>query len=285
MKPGSRSIKVAVPIEERPIEWDFRWVNSEEEADHVYLLELTREVIRQADVRLGKPKEKKALMALVKIMALAATGLLSRKDADAVKTLEKTQFMVGVMTAYATTSGDLVGRLPAAFVRMKTLRSIASQPRGVVVGIKNLPLGQPFTPLSFSGESYHLLRIPKGATAKMAKDDFALWADDNLPKGKVPLGGRPDLHSLKLLRLAFYRFDQAWEHPRPYAGFAVAVRANAKGDMAPAFTDFGKDWYDPFMQPMENQPKSATWSEAVSAAKLEIAPLVAELVAAAKSFA
>ena len=284
MKPGSKDIKGADPIEKRPIEWDFRWVKSEEEADHVYLLELTREVIRQADMRLGTPKEKKALMGLVDTMASAATGLRSRKAVAAVKKLEKTQFMVGVMTAYATGRGDSAGRLPTAFVRMKMLRSIASQPRGVVVGITNLPPGQP-SPFSFSGESYHLLRIPKGATAKMAKDDFALWADTNLPAGKVPIGGRPYLHSLKLLRLAFYRFDQAWEHPRPFAGFAVAVRDNAKGDMAPAFTDFGNDWYGPFMQPEENQPKSVTWSECVSAAKLEIEPLVAEVVAVAKSFA
>jgi hypothetical protein len=284
MNPGSKDIKGADPIEKRPIEWDFRWVKSEEEADHVYLLELTREVIRQADMRLGTPKEKKALMGLVDTMASAATGLRSRKAVAAVKKLEKTQFMVGVMTAYATGRGDSAGRLPTAFVRMKMLRSIASQPRGVVVGITNLPPGQP-SPFSFSGESYHLLRIPKGATAKMAKDDFALWADTNLPAGKVPIGGRPYLHSLKLLRLAFYRFDQAWEHPRPFAGFAVAVRDNAKGDMAPAFTDFGNDWYGPFMQPEENQPKSVTWSECVSAAKLEIEPLVAEVVAVAKSFA
>lgn len=284
MKPGSQGAKVAVPIEERPIEWDFRWVKSEEEADHVYLLELTREVIRQADMLLGKPKEKKALMGMVEAMALDADGLRSRKAEAVVNKLKKTQFMAGVLTAYATRRGDSAGRLPAAFVRMKMLRSIASQPRGAVVGITNLPPGQPFSPFSFSGESYYLLRVPKGATAKMAKDDFALWADDHLPKGKVPLGGRPDLHSLKLLRLAFYRFDKEWEHPRPYAGFAVAVRDCAKGEMASAFTDFGNQWYEPFMQPGENQPKSATWSEGVSAAKLEIAPLVAEVVAVAKSF-
>jgi hypothetical protein len=285
MKPVSQGTKVAVPIEERPIEWDFRWVKSEEEADHVYLLELTREVIRQADMRLGKPKEKKALMGMVDAMALDADGLRSRKAEAVVKKLKKAQFMAGVLTAYATRRGDSAGRLPAAFVRMKILRSIASQPRGVVVGITNLPPGQPFSPFSFSGESYHLLRITKGATAKMAKGDFAAWADANLPKGKVTLGGRPDLHSLKLLRLAFYRFDQAWEHPRPYAGFAVAVQGNAKGEMASAFTDFGNQWYKPFMHPEENQPKSATWSECVSAAELEIEPLVAEVVAVAKSFA
>jgi hypothetical protein len=119
----------------------------------------------------------------------------------------------------------------------------------------------------------------------MAKDDFAVWADANLPAGTVRVGGRPDLPSVKLLRLAFYRFDERWEHPRPYAGFAVAVRKLAKGGLSSAFTDFGSRCYVSFMNPKANQPKPSNWSEYVSFARAELEPLVAEVVEVAKSLA
>lgn len=283
MKQGTTGSKVSEPIEKRPIEWDFRWVGSEDEADHAYLLELTREVIRQANLRLGKPKEKKALIALVEAMAVAASGLATHKGAAAVLRLEKAQFMIGVMVIYATGIGDVSGRLPTAFARMKTIRSFASQPRGASVGITELPAGKPFTLFNFGGESYFLLKIPKGVTANVAKNDFAVWADTNLPAGKVPVGGRPDLNIVKLLRLAYYRFDQEWLYPRPHAGFAVAVRDSAAGTMSPAFTEFGNRSYASFMSLRANQPKPSTWTEYVSAAEAELEPLVAEILVAAKS--
>ena len=35
MKPNSRKPKPQAPIDQRPVEWDFRWVGSEAEAEHV----------------------------------------------------------------------------------------------------------------------------------------------------------------------------------------------------------------------------------------------------------
>ena len=285
MKPGSKAKQDEQPIEELPVEWDFRWVGSEQEADEVYVLELSREVLRQAEKRLKGRKEKQALTDMVEAMIFQVNGLPSPKVSEAIKRLKMSSFVAGIVMTYAGHAAGALNRLPPAIQRMKQIQANIGRPRGPIVDVTPLPSGQVFRPLSLSGETYLVVKIPKGASSRMAKDDFAVWADTNLPAGTVRVGGRPDLPSVKLLRLAFYRFEQRWEHPRPYAGFAVAVRDNAKGEMASAFTDFGNQWYASFMQPEENQPKSATWSECVSAVKQEIAPLVAEVVAVAKSFA
>lgn len=285
MKPGSKAKQDEQPIEELPVEWDFRWVGSEQEADEVYVLELSREVLRQAEKRLKGRKEKQALTDMVEAMVFQVNGLPSPKVSEAIKRLKMSSFVAGIVMTYAGHAAGALNRLPPAIQRMKQIQANIGRPRGPIVDVTPLPSGQVFRPLSLSGETYLVVKIPKGASSRMAKDDFAVWADTNLPAGTVRVGGRPDLPSVKLLRLAFYRFEQRWEHPRPYAGFAVAVRDNAKGEMASAFTDFGNQWYASFMQPEENQPKSATWSECVSAVKQEIAPLVAEVVAVAKSFA
>ena len=285
MKPGSKAKQDEQPIEELPVEWDFRWVGSEQEADEVYVLELSREVLRQAEKRLKGRKEKQALTDMVEAMVFQVNGLPSPKVSEAIKRLKMSSFVAGIVMTYAGHAAGALNRLPPAIKRMKQIQANLGRPRGPIVDVTPLPSGQVFRPLSLSGETYLVVKIPKGASSRMAKDDFAVWADINLPAGTVRVGGRPDLPSVKLLRLAVYRFEQRWEHPRPYAGFAVAVRDNAKGEIASAFTDFGNQWYASFMQPEENQPKSATWSECVSAAKQEIAPLVAEVVAVAKSFA
>jgi hypothetical protein len=285
MKPGSKAKQDEQPIEELPVEWDFRWVGSEQEADEVYVLELSREVLRQAEKRLKGRKEKQALTDMVEAMVFQVSGLPSPKVSEAIKRLKMSSFVAGIVMTYAGHAAGALNRLPPAIQRMKQIQANIGRPRGPIVDVTPLPSGQVFRPLSLSGETYLVVKIPKGASSRMAKDDFAVWADINLPAGTVRVGGRPDLPSVKLLRLAFYRFEQRWEHPRPYAGFAVAVRDNAKGEIASAFTDFGNQWYASFMQPEKNQPKSATWSECVSAVKQEIAPLVAEVVAVAKSFA
>jgi hypothetical protein len=280
---SSASLPDKTPIEKRPEEWDFRWVASDEEADHVYLLELTREVIREAEAQLTKPKEKRGLAALLEAMSPLSTLMASRKVIGAIRRLDKSQFIVGVMAMHSGHSGGSFGGLPPAYNRLKVLRAIAGASRGPRIGFTKLAPGKPCTPLSLGSDTFCLLKIPEGTNAKAAKADFAAWADENLPAGKVSTGGRPDLAMVKLLRLAFYRFNQAWEHPRPYAGFAVAVQGRAKDEMARASSRFGIRHYADFMDPKLNKPKAATWTEGVAVAKADIQPLVAELVAAARS--
>ena len=283
MKPGSKAKQDEQPIEELPIEWDFRWVGSEQEADEVYVLELSREVLRQAEKRLKGLKEKQALTDRVEAMIFQVNGLPSRKVSEAIKRLKMSSFVAGIVMTYAGHAAGALNRLPPAIQRMKQIQANIGRPRGPIVDVTPLPSGQVFRPLSLSGETYLVVKIPKGASSRMAKDDFAVWADANLPAGIVRVGGRPDLPSVKLLRLAFYRFEQRWEHPRPYAGFAVAVRTQTKGGLSSSFTDFGNRSYAPYMNPKANQPKPSNWSEYVSFARAELEPLIVEVVEAAKS--
>jgi hypothetical protein len=283
MKPGSKGKPDQQPIELLPVEWDFRWVGSEEESGEVYVLELAREVLRQAEKRLKEKKEKRAFAELIEAMCFTVNGMSSVVGLEALKRLNKASFVAGVMMTYAGHKGAALNRLPPAIERLKQIKSNTSHPGGGIVGINPLPAGQAFRPLCLSDETYLVVRIPKGATARMAKADFSAWADTNLPAGAVHVGGRPDLPSVKLVRLAFFRFQERWQHPRPYAGFAVAVRAHAKGGMETLFTDFGNRCYAPYMNAKANQPKPSNWSEYVSAAKAELEPLIAEVVEAAKS--
>lgn len=285
MKPGSKVKQDEQPIERLPVEWDFRWVGSEEEADEVYVLELSREVLRQAEKRLKGRKEKQALADMVEAMVFPVNGLPSPKISAAIERLKKASFVAGVVMTYAGHAAGALNRLPPAILRLKQIRANTGQPRGPIVDVTPLPSGQTFRPLSLSGETYLVVKIPRGTSSRMAKNDFAVWADTNLPAGAVRVGGRPDLPSVKLLRLAFYRFEERWEHPRPYAGFAVAVRAQAKCGLSSTFTDFGNRCYAPFMNPKANQPKPSNWSEYVAFARAELEPLVVEVVEAAKSIA
>jgi hypothetical protein len=283
MKPGSKAKQAEQPIEELPIEWDFRWVGSEEEADEVYVLELSREVLKQAEKRLKGGKEKQALNDMVEAMVFPVNGLPSPKVSAAIERLKKASFVAGIVMTYARHAAGALNSLPPAIQRLKQIQTNIGQPRGPIVDVTPLPSGQTFRPLSLSGETYLVVKIPKGASSRMAKDVFAVWADANLPAGTVRVGGRPDLPSVKLLRLAFYRFEQRWQHPRPYAGFAVAVQTLAKSGLSSSFTDFGNRSYAPFMNPKANQPKPSNWSEYVSFARAELEPLVAEVVEVAKS--
>jgi hypothetical protein len=184
---------------------------------------------------------------------------------------------------YAGQAAGALGRLPPAIQRSKHIQATTSQQMRPIVDVRTLSPGQTFRSFSFSDETYLVVKIPKGVPSGMAKDEFAAWADANLPAGTVRVGGRPVLPSVKLLRLAFFRFEQRWEHPRPYAGFAVAVRTQAKGGLSSSFTDFGNRNYAPYMNVKANQPKPSTWTEYVSEARDELEPLIAEVVEAAKS--
>jgi hypothetical protein len=283
MKPGPKAQQDEQPIERLPVEWDFRWVGSEEEADEVYMLEFSREVIRQAEKRLKGAKEKQALTDLVEAMVLPVNGLPSPKALAASERLKKASFVGGVIMTYAGYEAGALCRLPPAIKRMKQIQASAGRPKGSFVDVTPLSSGETFRAFSFSGETYLVVKIPKGATSRMAKDDFSVWADANLPAGTIRVGGRPDLPSVKLLRLAFFRFHVRWAHPRPFAGFAVAVQSQAKGEMSPLFSDFGNCCYAPFMNQRAKQPKPSNWSEYVSAAKAELEPFVAEVVEVVKS--
>jgi hypothetical protein len=283
MKQGAKGKQDEEPIELLPVEWDFRWVGSEDEASEVYLLELSREVLRQAERRLKGRREKRALDDLVESLVFPANGLPSRKASAAIQSLKKADFLAGVLMTYAGQATGALGRLQPAIQLSKRTQAAASQQRTPIVGVRTLSPGETFRSFGFSGETCLVVKIPKGVSSSMAKDVFAVWADANLPSGAVDPGGRPPSPSVKLMRLAFFRFEQRWEHPRPYAGFAVAVRTQAKGGLSSSFTDFGNRCYAPFMNVKANQPKPSSWTEYVAKARDELEPLIAEVVEVAKS--
>lgn len=286
MKPGSKSSKGPVPIEDLPIEWDFRWVASDEEAEEVYLLELTREVIREADSRLKVKKEGVALRLLLETMANSAVWLSSPGVKPAIEGLQNAGFVAGVVAMYGNINGRVAVPLPTALEHIDRVREIVDQrskPHGVVTGF---PPGKSFNPhLNLSGGKQYILTIQRGMTARAAKQSFEAWADANLPAGQVLSGGRPDEPVVKLLRLAYYRFDRLFAHPRPFGAFAVAVRKYSTSEMAFLFSPYGNLVYAPFMNESLKQPRASSWSEYVTAAKAELEPLVLELVKAARLLA
>jgi len=285
MKPNSRKPKPQAPIDQRPVEWDFRWVGSEAEADHVLALEQAREALRQADMRLTTSHEKAALRRLV--MAMTVRGMLTAEPRllGLVEGLKRSAFVAGVVAVLVGPSGLRQVELPTAFELRHRIRSISDQKLspGAQLHITPLLKGQQFTPWPATTDKFFVFRLHQRMTASRAKEQFAEWADANLSAAPKLKGGRPELPSLGLQRLAFFRFNQACGHPRPYAGFAVSVREHATKSMHPEFTDFGNRMYAPFMDPQANQPKAATWSESVSIVRKELAPIVAELVEAVKS--
>ena len=285
MKPNTPKPKPSALIEQCPVEWDFRWVGSEAEAEHVLALELAREALRQADMRLTTSHEKAALRGLV--MAMTVWGMLTAepKLLGLVDGLKRSAFVAGVVAAFVGPSGLREVELPAAFVLRHLIRSISDQKLspGAQLHITLLSKGQHFTPWSATTDKFFVFRLHQGMTASRAKEQFAEWADANLSAAPKFKGGRPELPSLGLQRLAFFRFNQACGHPRPYAGFAVSVREHATKSMQPEFTDFGNRMYAPFMNLKANQPRATTWSESVSIVRKELAPIVTELVEAVKS--
>jgi hypothetical protein len=285
MKPNSRKARPLVPIEKRPEEWDFRWVGSEAEAGHLLVLEQAREALRQADMRLTTTREKKALRRLVMAMTIWGWTNSSDRERKAVEGLSCSAFISGVIIDYAGAEELALNGLPTGFEVRHLIRRISKPDPDAEakVRIDVLRKGVPVEPSSFSRDSWLLVKVPPGFTARKATAQFSEWAKVNLPAEKKLKGGRPELPSLGLQRLAFYRFDQAWEGPRAYAGFAVSVRGGASDVVRPEFTEFGNRMYAPFMNPKANQPKAATWSESVSIVRKELAPIVAELVDVVKS--
>ena len=285
MKPNSRKPKPQAPIDQRPVEWDFRWVGSEAEADHVLALEQAREAIRQVDMRLTTSREKAALNRLV--MAMTARGMITAepKLLGLVDGLKRSAFVAGVIAAFIGPSGLREIELPTAFELRHRIRSISDRKLspGAQLHITPLTKGKHFTPWPATTDKFFVFRLHQGMTAGRAKEQFAEWADANLPAGPKRKGGRPELPSWGLQRLAFFRFAQASTQPRPHAAFAVSVREHASKSMASEFTEFGNRMYAPFMNPKANQPKAATWSESVSIVRKELAPIVAELVDVVKS--
>jgi len=285
MKPNPRKPKLQAPIDQRPVEWDFRWVGSEAEADHVLVLEQAREALRQVDMRLTTSREKADLLRLV--MAMTARGAIAAdpKLLSLVHGLKRSAFVAGVIAAFIGPSGLREVELPTAFELRHRIRSISGQKPspGAQLHITPLSEGQHFTTWPATSDKFFVFRLDQGMTAGRAKEQFAEWADANLPAGPKRKGGRPELPSWGLQRLAFFRFTQGCAQPRPHAAFAVSVRAHANEGMAAEFTEFGNRMYAPFMNPKANQPKAATWSESVAIVRKELAPIVAELVAAVKS--
>ena len=285
MKPNPRKPKLQAPIDQRPVEWDFRWVGSEAEADHVLALEQAREALRQVDMHLTTSREKAALLRLV--MAMTARGAIAAdpKLLSLVHGLKRSAFGAGVIAAFIGPSALREVELPTAFELRHRIRSISAQKPspGAQLHITPLSKGQHFTTWLATSDKFFVFRLDQGMTAGRAKEQFAEWADANLPAGPKRKGGRPELPSWGLQRLAFFRFTQGCAQPRPHAAFAVSVREHASKSMASEFTEFGNRMYAPFMNPKANQPKAATWSESVAIVRKELAPIVAELVAAVKS--
>lgn len=287
MKPNSPKARPPVPVEKRPEEWDFRWVGSEAEAGHLLVLEQAREALRQADMRLTTAREKKALRRLVMAMTIWGWTNSSDRERKAVGGLSLSAFISGVIIDYADAEEVALNGLPTGFEVRQLIRRISKTAPDAddQLHIKVLPKGVPVTPAGFVRGTFLLAKVPPGFTARKAKAQFSAWADANLPADPKRKGGRPELPSLGLQRLAFYRFDQAWEGPRAYAGFAVSVRGGASDVVRAEFTEFGNRMYAPFMNPKANQPKAATWSESVAIVRKELAPIVGELVDAARSLA
>ena len=285
MKPNPRKPNRQAPIEQRPVEWDFRWVGSEVEADFVLVLEQAREALRQADMRLTTGREKASLRRLVMAMTIWGWTHSPDRELKAIEGLRHSAFIPGVIIDFADHEELAQHGLPTGFAMRHLIRRISkSAPdTDAQLRIKVLPKGIPTTPPRFVRDTFLLAQVPPGFTARKAKAQFATWADANLPADPKLKGGRPELPSLGLQRLAFFRFAQAWEHPRAYAGFAVSVREQASKIMQPEFTDFGNRMYAPFMNLKANQPRATTWSESVSIVRKELAPIVAELVETVKS--
>lgn len=285
MKPNTPKPKPSALIEQRPVEWDFRWVGSEAEAEHVLALELAREALRQADMRLTTSREKTALHRLVMAMTARGTIAADPELLSLVYGLKRSAFVAGVISAFVRPSELREVDLPTAFKLRHRIRSISDQKLspGAQLHITPLSKGKHFTPWPATSDKFFVFRLNQGMTAERAKEQFAEWADANLPAGPKRKGGRPELPSWGLQRLAFFRFAQASEQPRPHAAFAVSVREHASKSMASEFTEFGNRMYAPFMNPKANQPKAATWSESVSIVRKELAPIVAELVDVVKS--
>jgi hypothetical protein len=267
------------------VEWDFRWVGSEAEAEHVLALEQTREALRQADMRLTTSREKVALHRLIMAMTPRGAIVADPKLLSLVSGLKRSAFVAGVIAVFIGPSVLREVELPTAFKLRHRIRSISDQKLspGAQLHITPLSKGQHFTPWPATSDKSFVFRLHQGMTAERAKEQFAEWADANLPAGPKRKGGRPELPSLGLQRLAFFRFAQASTQPRPHAAFAVSVREHASKSMASEFTEFGNRMYAPFMNPKANQPKAATWSESVSIVRKELAPIVAELVDVVKS--
>lgn len=269
------------PIEDLPIEWDFRWVESDQEASTVYIIELAREVLRQTWGRLTNDAEREAFFRFIEGVVFPGMSLESFKATEG---LNQADFVVGVLMQFAAQRGTGLGRLQPALARLDLIRSqaanVGSEP---MIRVSPVPDGRTFLARSWSGESYFVVRIPRGATAGMAKSGFGTWADANLPADKIKVGGRGRPAMDDLIRLAYHRFHSRWEHPRPHAGFAVAVRQHADGPMKVPFSLFGSNAYAPFMDPSKDQPKASTWSEDVSIVKSKIEPMILELASAVRT--
>jgi len=287
MKPNSGKARPPVPIEKRPEEWDFRWVGSEAEAGHLLVLEQAREALRQADMSLTTTREKKALLRLVMAMTIWGWTNCSDRERKAVEGLRRSAFISGVIIDYADAKELALNGLPTGFEMRHLIRRISQAVPDAddQLHIKVLAKSVPVTPPGFVRHTFLLVKVPPGFTSGKAKGQFSAWADANLPADPKRKGGRPELPSLGLQRLAFFRFNQAYGHPRPYAGFAVSVREQASKVMQPEFTDFGNRMYAPFMNPRANQPRAATWSESVAIVRKELAPIVDELLDAVKGLA
>ena len=193
MKPNSRKPKPLAPIDQRPVEWDFRWAGSEAEAEHVLALELAREALRQADMRLTTSREKTALHRLV--MAMTARGAIAADPEllSLVYGLKRSAFVAGVISAFVRPSELGEVELPTAFKLRHRIRSISDQKLspGAQLHITLLSKGKHFTPWPATSDKFFVFRLHQGMTAERAKEQFAEWADANLPAGPKRKGGRP----------------------------------------------------------------------------------------------
>jgi hypothetical protein len=227
------------------LEWDFRWVADEHEAEHVGTYEAAREVVRVSAARAGCAIPD-VMGKLALAMAKHAGRILERKDID---------WVVGVFM-YLSFSQLSVGRFPgpaiASIDPSLELIDAMRKLRAVVV--------QPGSGSRFEIPSSNLLfQVEPGVSLQEAVDalEFQFKMQRFELKEKPPVRGRPGMPILRAL--SFYRYSMGRQATNLHLDFEQELDTASTFKPGRPLTAFGEQLYRGIQGSNTNDPINV-WS-------------------------